>query len=203
MKVNLQIELHLVLTQCKVIMLGIQSSFVFLVRDQLSFFFVQLGFSGISKMLHFDRVFCSMLKIKRKKKRVIYCNLPQWNWVFSNVWNLWQKKNMDTIGFVWKHYKLQKFRRIYELHCLQILRIQIITRNQNEFIRLIFHKIMWRQVLTSSVLIFRILALVQCIIIFNLERSEMSLTHLEKKDIFLIRQIRRKHYNSINLDLHH
>ena len=42
--------------------------FFFLVRDQLGFFCVNSGFSVISKMLLFDRVFCADVYIKSKKK---------------------------------------------------------------------------------------------------------------------------------------
>ena len=53
--------------------------------------------SGISKMLDFDRVFCSdmYIKSKKKKKKVIYCDLRQCNWVFDQcVKSLTKKKNM-------------------------------------------------------------------------------------------------------------
>ena len=68
----------------------------FLVRVQLCFFWDQLGFSDVSKLLDFDREFCYMMEIKsKKKKKVIYCNLRQCNWVFHQcVKSLIKKKNL-------------------------------------------------------------------------------------------------------------
>ena len=58
------------------------------------FFEVKWAFSDISKMLDFDRDFCSVMDIKSKKKKqryftAIYSNASGFS---ISVWNLWLKK---------------------------------------------------------------------------------------------------------------
>ena len=76
---------------------NIMAKFFFWSEINWVFFDSSWVFSGISKMLHFDSVFCStmVIKSKKKKKKVIYRNLRQCNWVFHQcVKSLTKKKNM-------------------------------------------------------------------------------------------------------------